>query len=156
MKRIAKKLGKAAYWLGWPFWMVYFRFGERTRVLLVHGNKVLVVAGWLSDGRWGLPGGGLHKGEDPAVGVLRELKEEVGIAVPKSSLTLLGVEPYKNHGYRYVYYQFVAEVDGELPTHRQWHEISDARWTDYRELTPQNAKSDVLHAIRKWRATMPS
>ena len=31
-----------------------------------------------ADGKWTLPGGGLKFGEDPAVGVLRELEEETG------------------------------------------------------------------------------
>ena len=31
-------------------------------------------------GRWTLPGGGLHWGEAPAAGVLRELEEETGLA----------------------------------------------------------------------------
>ena len=33
----------------------------------------------LGAGRWSLPGGGLAFGEDPALGVLRELREETGL-----------------------------------------------------------------------------
>jgi 8-oxo-dGTP pyrophosphatase MutT (NUDIX family) len=152
MKRqAAVLLGRLLYWGGWPFYMVYFRLMERTRILLVRGDSVLVVKSWLSDGRWGLPGGGLGRTEDPALGVLRELKEELAIDVPKSSLKLLGTEVYRRYGYRYVYYQYMAELTGDVPMHREWYEISDARWTDYRELTGQNAGPDVLRAIRLWR-----
>ena len=44
------------------------------RVLLVRGAAT-------SDGpgQWWMPGGGLEFGEDPAVGVLRELEEETGL-----------------------------------------------------------------------------
>lgn len=32
---------------------------------------------------WSLPGGGLDHGEDPVLGILRELKEELGIEHPR-------------------------------------------------------------------------
>ncbi len=34
---------------------------------------------------WSLPGGGLDHGEDPKLGILRELREELGIKNPKVS-----------------------------------------------------------------------
>lgn len=34
-----------------------------------------------SDGRWDLPGGGLDHGEDPRQGIIREIKEEMGLEV---------------------------------------------------------------------------
>jgi 8-oxo-dGTP diphosphatase len=50
--------------------------------LCVRDARVLlarIVPGGVDAGRWTLPGGGLHWGEDPAVGVLRELAEETGL-----------------------------------------------------------------------------
>jgi len=43
------------------------------RILLVKGNR------GLTDGLWTLPGGFLRFGESPRAGVLRELREEVGV-----------------------------------------------------------------------------
>ena len=43
-------------------------------VLLVRASSQTTV-----EGRWFLPGGGLRFGEDPVVGVLRELHEETGL-----------------------------------------------------------------------------
>lgn len=40
-------------------------------------NRVLVIKE--NQDTWSLPGGGLDHGEDPASGVLRELREELGI-----------------------------------------------------------------------------
>lgn len=40
---------------------------------------VRIAPGELGAGRWTLPGGGLAFGEDPAAGVLRELREETGL-----------------------------------------------------------------------------
>jgi ADP-ribose pyrophosphatase YjhB (NUDIX family) len=47
---------------------------ERQRILLCRLSTSEVEPGW-----WTLPGGGLDFGEDPAIGVLRELEEESGL-----------------------------------------------------------------------------
>jgi 8-oxo-dGTP pyrophosphatase MutT (NUDIX family) len=152
MKRIARKLGTLVYWLGWPFFKTYFMFGERTRLLVVCGNDVLMVSGWLSDRSWSMPGGGLHTGEDPAAGVVREVYEETGVRIAPEAVRLLGKERYHHHGFRYAYYLFVAEVPVRQPLRTQWHEIADAEWIDYRQLAAHNARPDVLLAIERWQS----
>lgn len=153
MKRLMRTGGIAAYWLGWPFLWFYFRRSQRTRVLLLCGDKVLVVSGWIGHGRWILPGGGLSRGEDPVDGALRELREEVGISsVRKTDLQLLGNALSTHHGHRYTYFQFVAEVPQELPIRLQWHEIAEGRWIDYHQLTPRTAAPHVLEMLAKYRA----
>jgi ADP-ribose pyrophosphatase YjhB (NUDIX family) len=62
---------------------------EGGRVLLVRLSE-LTSAPTL----WTLPGGGLHHGEDPSDGVLRELEEETGLA--GRILRLLGIDSW--HG----------------------------------------------------------
>ncbi len=47
---------------------------ESRRLLLVR-----IAPGYPAAGKWTLPGGGLNFGEDPALGVLRELGEETGL-----------------------------------------------------------------------------
>jgi len=47
---------------------------DAQRLLLVR-----IAPGYPAVGKWTLPGGGLNFGEDPAVGVLRELAEETGL-----------------------------------------------------------------------------
>ncbi len=58
---------------------------EAARVLLLDAeDRVLLVAHLPGDGRrvWTAPGGGLDAGEDHATAASRELREEVGLAVP--------------------------------------------------------------------------
>lgn len=70
---------------------------------------VRVAPGYPAAGSWTLPGGGLHFGEDPAVGVLRELTEETGLEGEVRSLAFVqssaGVNPAGDawHGIRIVY-----------------------------------------------------
>jgi len=52
-----------------------YAWTERDDALLL----VRIAPGELGAGRWTLPGGGLAFGEDPAIGVIRELREETGL-----------------------------------------------------------------------------
>jgi 8-oxo-dGTP diphosphatase len=56
------------------------------------GGRVLLVRiapGISASGRWTLPGGGLRFGEDPAAGLLRELREETGLGGRIGSLVAI-------------------------------------------------------------------
>lgn len=55
-----------------------------TNVLLQWEGKLLLEQRW-DCGLWGLPGGRLRKGEDYAVGISRELREEAGIYLPPNA-----------------------------------------------------------------------
>jgi len=46
-------------------------------VVMSKATRVLLVQ--KADGKWGLPGGGIHPGEAPLDAVLRELREETGL-----------------------------------------------------------------------------
>lgn len=46
---------------------------------------------------WGLPGGWLKRNEDPAVGVLRELREETGLTAVLGPVVCVAHEPYPIH-----------------------------------------------------------
>ena len=50
--------------------------------------------GYSDAGRWTLPGGGLNWGEDPASGVLRELREETGLEGTITGLAGVYSRPY--------------------------------------------------------------
>jgi len=55
---------------------VYGICREDGQILLARASRTLTVAG-----RWFLPGGGLHYGEEPLAGLVREFEEETGLAV---------------------------------------------------------------------------
>jgi 8-oxo-dGTP pyrophosphatase MutT (NUDIX family) len=63
--------------------------GDRGRdaafaVILSRSPRVLLVQ--KRDGRWGLPGGGIRRGESPREAVLRELREETGFRARRAAL----------------------------------------------------------------------
>ncbi|MEO5691231.1 MAG: NUDIX hydrolase [Candidatus Saccharimonadales bacterium] len=60
---------------------------QRVRVMLIDdASNVLLVRSWLSKQLWSLPGGGVERGETPEHASVREIKEETGFSIDKSSL----------------------------------------------------------------------
>lgn len=64
---------------------------QRTRILLLDGQgNILLLRGWLSSGKWELPGGGIKRNEPGKIAAQRELFEETGIKLIEDDLTYLG------------------------------------------------------------------
>lgn len=77
-------------------------FDSDKKVLLCHRNDYDL---------WNLPGGGLEPGEVPWEGVIREVKEEIGIQVKVTKLQGIYSKPDKNQ----IVFSFICEqVSGEL------------------------------------------
>lgn len=154
MKKLIRLGGIIAFWLGWPFLWIYLRGRARTRVVVECQGKVLVVRSLLGTGKWQLPGGGLHRGEDPALGAARELKEETGVVVPPDQMLPLNEGRTSKHttihGLSFQYYAFLARVDQLPRLQKQLVEITDIGWVEPKELTAKNASNDVLDVLRSW------
>jgi 8-oxo-dGTP pyrophosphatase MutT (NUDIX family) len=68
----------------------------RARVLVWNeDNEVLLVRNWAGKRQWGLPGGGVERGEKPIAAAKRELFEEVGIALPLNAFTYIATISYQ-------------------------------------------------------------
>jgi 8-oxo-dGTP pyrophosphatase MutT (NUDIX family) len=150
MSRWQQNCGTALYWLTWPGLWLYLRFGQRTRVLVVCDQQVLLVKGWLGDGKWSLPGGGLHRHEDPRQGVKRELLEETALDLPLAAFTFVANLTGHNHGLTFKYDLFVAEVAAALPVARQPREIAATNWQNHRQLTDEQITPATRVALRAW------
>lgn len=115
---------------------IYLHNTQRTRVIVVHNNAVLVVMPWLSNGKWDLPGGGLKQGENPSEGAVRELHEELGLIIAPKDVTVLGIEPFKAGLVRYtaIYVSVTLSKPVQFNT-LQKHEIVAVRWVTEADLT---------------------
>ncbi|CAN5646879.1 hypothetical protein BH23PAT1_BH23PAT1_5240 [soil metagenome] len=132
-------VGRTAYWTSWPLLFVAVYFSKRTRVLVTSGDKVLVVKGWLSDGGWNLPGGGLHMGEAAALGACRELKEETSISVLPEQLIHVHTKRVWEDGVSYTQILFTLKLQKPREVIRQKWELTDAAWISQRDL-PENSQ----------------
>lgn len=127
MKHIKLFVGRIIFWLGRPLWRMLTRGTVRTRVAVIVGNDLLLTKATLGDGSWGLPGGGVHKGEDILVAACRELREEVGIRLgPKQCRTIASEMIDTNHmAYTAV---FIVAKLAERPATTSSLEIAECRW----------------------------
>jgi len=150
VRRLVHLLGNLAWWCGFPALWLLLNRSERTRLVLTDGEgKVLVVRGWLApNSKWNLPGGGLHRGEDPLVGLLRETNEEVGIVLDPKTVRKLGTGNVTSSGLRLRLHFFAATLPGRSDTRLQWYEIADAGWVDPSTLSVATAHTDVLESLR--------
>lgn len=136
------------FFCAWVAFFVYLRVGQgRTRVVVVHEDKVLVMKQWISSGKWSLPGGGIHKGESMAGGAVRELYEETRLKLDPRQLTHIGRGTYRKYGHRFEYHVFATSV-GSAFVRAQRIEVSELAWVRPGELRASNASPDTLHALK--------
>ena len=86
---------------------------------------------------WGFVGGMVNKNESPLQAALREVGEEIGIALTSDRLSFLGVRygVSKKSGDDYIHFLFSARLaSSEIRTfHMQEEEVEDYKWLSFKE-----------------------
>jgi 8-oxo-dGTP pyrophosphatase MutT (NUDIX family) len=150
VRKAASYIGRILFWIGWPVFFVYFRLSERTRILIIHGDDILVVKNWISHGQWSLPGGGLRRGEKACPGIVREVWEELGVLLSSEGLQYLGHEQYKKHGLSFDFHLFLMYVPQKFSFDKQLIELADVQWKSITRLTRETSGHDILLAFQKY------
>ena len=96
--------------------------------ICLKGGKILLVKGsrGLTKGRWSLPGGFLRFGETPPEGLLRELKEELGVVGKIESLLDVKGKLGSESRLHWVMIFYHVSLEGEL--HPDPDEIAEATY----------------------------
>lgn len=95
------------------------------RILLVRGNR------GLTKDRWTLPGGFLRFGETPSEGLLRELREEIGVDATIEGLVNVDSKLGRHTCLHWIMLFYRVRVDDE-PTPNP-DEIAEIRFVDFAE-----------------------
>jgi ADP-ribose pyrophosphatase YjhB (NUDIX family) len=132
--------------LGWegdvtePEWRLATYNPARTHdvtMFITNGGRLaLIRKPHFAEGIWRPPGGGIHPGEDPRDGIVREALEETGLAVEPVRYLVLVEAVFRQGGLELAWRTHVVHAtsaDDELDP-RDRDEIAAARWGTLEEL----------------------
>jgi len=137
---IHETTGRIIYFFMRPFLGLAMSGKPRARVLIKHGQQVLLVRSWLGEQEWSLPGGGIKKNEKPEATLIRELAEELGLDIHGEALEILLESSYKQATAEFpvTIYSLNLSQKPLLAVHRP--EILEAEWLDVASLPSKSNK----------------
>ena len=141
-----KWLSRLLHYISWPARFIFLGGSKRVRVMIMHGDRVLLVKGRISKGDWVLPGGGVGKDETPQQAAQREVKEELGLDFSLNDLHELFESTMIREGIRTHFTGFLVHVQNEEITPNKL-EIARAEWFALDAL-PEHLSPVVRQALK--------
>jgi len=120
---------------------VYFILIKDDEVLLLKRSNT----GW-QDGNYGLPAGHLEKDETILSGILREVKEEIGLDLKEDDIRFVHVM-HRVSSHMDVFFE--ATFNGDEPVNNEPEKCEHIRWFKTGEL-PENMVPSVRFAINNY------
>ena len=125
------------------YWFVFRPYRPGAKTFVFYQGKLLLVRLGYSHKCWGLPGGGIERGEEPVQAAIREVYEEAGVVLTDS--TFVSDRTYTNQYKKVTVFYYEATVltddvviDGQ--------EITDAGWFAFDAL-PAEIRPRLLEEI---------
>lgn len=150
MKWLWQRIGTMLFWLSWPAQWVYLRIGHRTRVLIIAEGQVLFIKGWIGEGKWGLPGGGVHYKEDRRVGAVREVREEIGVQLEPEQLHKLATVTVRHRGLKFACTSYYVELPKKPSIKHRRSEIIDSQWFPVEKAAQAFTTIEAHRAVQTW------
>lgn len=129
------------------------RTKTRIAVLLVgvRNNSVLLgkrIHNTHMGGYWGVPGGHVYEGEPASKALIREIKEECGITLPKSDIEFRGAMHHSSDTFDYANYIFKVDLTNHEPTNKEPDKCESLEFFDINNL-PEKTVPYVKLIIEK-------
>ena len=139
--------GRALRPLLLPLTRFFIRSTRRAYVVIYKDDEVLLTKNWLGDGRYALPGGGVHKGESNETAIYREVEEELGADLKGMKFKHIVKGRWQTDNLGFIYNIYSLNYDLQKIKTRKL-EIVEASWQNVSQLSETNCMPEVLRAIR--------
>ncbi len=103
------------------------------KILLLHRHKEKS-----QGGKWGVPAGKTEEGEHVAEAMIREVREETGLAIKPPQLEYLEKVFVRYPDYDFIYHMFRTKLEAEHPVVLNPKEHQAFQWTTPREALKMN------------------
>lgn len=144
-----KFLGRLSFILSLPLLRAYLRRSRRAYGLIVCGNEVVLVKGWLGRQKWQFPGGGTRHGETSPETIVREIKEEVGLDIDSKSLKYISSGRWQTDGLGHDYDFYLCKFPSKKSLKTRRPELIEAAWVKVSDLDATNCSSEIIEALHK-------
>ncbi|MBC2665913.1 NUDIX domain-containing protein [Novosphingobium flavum] len=135
---------RLAHWVRLRWWKLAGSRVRGCRVLVLDPHsRVLLIRHSYGSGQWMLPGGGLGRGEDPVIGAVREMFEEVGLRLDEACLVGQVGDALSSHES-----WLVAGTSSDEP-HPDRREVLEARFFAAEDL-PEETAPRVKRELPGW------
>ncbi len=135
------------YKLARRYWRLTRARAEGATVAVLAEDRLLVVRHSYTPG-FGLPAGGIAKGEAPRAAARRELMEETGIEAAETALAPAFVHRFEVHGRQITNHVFELRLDTCVAPHVDRRELIWAGWRDPKALVPERCNATLRRYLR--------
>ncbi|RNB60051.1 NUDIX domain-containing protein [Brevibacillus gelatini] len=130
----------------------YFTMPVAVHLFLLRGNEILLLRRYntgYEDGNYSVPAGHLDGNEEVKAAAIREAREECGIEIAPSDLSLVGVMHRRSSDERIDFFVAATSWQGEI-VNAEPHKCDELVWVDLDQL-PDNVIPYVRKAISNYR-----
>jgi ADP-ribose pyrophosphatase YjhB (NUDIX family) len=135
-------------------YVLYVNPRPATCAVVVDGDRVMLVRRAVAPRRgcWDLPGGFLERGEHPAEGLRREMREETGLEIEIVEALGFFLDSYPEPGETTLNFYSIARVVGGQP--EPGSDVAEIRWFSRDALPPEDqiAVPNNRAALAAWLA----